>query len=116
MAINAGHAIVGTTSIYTFEDESVNPEPYSSILAGASDISIQRACGPLHVTDHLSSVLDALAHGWVARVGRFDKSYCLGFKGNHAVNLPSHLEAVVRFLLSTLQVLPQVPYVGAPSP
>lgn len=95
-AIDAGHAIVGTTSIYTLEDEIIPPEPYSSTLAGASDILIQTACGPQHLADHFLApfdsgyfglALDALAHGGVASVDRFDKSYCSGFKGNKSVVL-----------------------------
>lgn len=52
--IDAGKALVGTTSIFTLEDEIIAPEPQDSTLAGANNIAIQGldVCGPLHVADH----------------------------------------------------------------
>lgn len=109
--MDGGQALVGTTSLFTAEDEVIPPEPEDSTLTGASNILIQSpdACGPLHVIDHFLGsysiclsiestidvvvvapydsgyfglVLDALTHGGVASTSRLDKAYCLGFKGN----------------------------------
>ena len=106
--VGSSKAIVGTTSIFTAFDEIIPPEPYDSTLNGASNILIQDsdACGPTKVVDHflgaaetasafqsLSLILitapfdsgyfgialDALTHGGVANVNRFDHSYCTGF-------------------------------------
>ncbi|KZP33120.1 alpha/beta-hydrolase [Athelia psychrophila] len=84
----SSQAIVGTTSIFTNNDEVIPPEPYDSTLAGASNILIQDACGPLKIVDHFDApfdsgyfglALDAITHGGVANASRFDKSYCSGY-------------------------------------
>ncbi|THH13855.1 hypothetical protein EW146_g6420 [Bondarzewia mesenterica] len=88
--IDGGSALVGTTSIFTAEDEIIPPEPFDSTLTGAANILIQdpSVCGLLHVVDHLGApydsgyfglVLDALQHGGVASPTRFNKAYCSGF-------------------------------------
>lgn len=79
---------MGTTSIFTTEDEIIPPEPYDSTLAGATNILIQDACGPLKIVDHFLApfdsgyfglALDALTHGGVASTSRFNKAYCTGY-------------------------------------
>lgn len=58
--VGSSHAIVGTTSIFTFDDEIIPPEPYDSTLSGASNILIQSvdACGPLKLVDHFLGARD----------------------------------------------------------
>lgn len=62
---------MGTTSIFTLDDEIIPPEPRDSTLSGASNILIQSsdACGPLHVIDHfLGELLDCPEVAQIAKL------------------------------------------------
>ncbi|HEV8627549.1 MAG TPA: lipase [Acidimicrobiia bacterium] len=86
-ALNAGDETPGDvsyTSVYTLNDELV--QPYSTAdLAGGTNVTVQDVC-PGRVVEHIEMVfdaatyglvLDALAHPGPADKSRFDKGLCL---------------------------------------
>jgi len=125
---DGGKALVGTTSIFTSEDEIIPPEPLDSTLTGASNILIQSvdACSPTHINDHFLApfdsgyfglALDALTHGGVASTSRFDKAYCLGFPGNITVDASGAAAALKSVFLDVFNVLTvNSPYVSTKEP
>ncbi|KAK4706145.1 hypothetical protein P7C70_g46, partial [Phenoliferia sp. Uapishka_3] len=88
-----------TTSIYTYEDDIVQPElvQTTSYLPGAGNHAIQDldVCGPSAVSEHFTLIVSpqafglafaALEHGSPVDLSKFDKTYCTYTKGNRLFN------------------------------
>ncbi|KAM0748055.1 alpha/beta-hydrolase [Meredithblackwellia eburnea MCA 4105] len=96
-----GKALVPTTSIYTLTDDIIQPElpPLgpTSFLTGAGVHALQDVdvCGPTHVADHFSMVVDPAAFGLALTtlekggpvdLADFDRSYCTYLKDDVLLN------------------------------
>ncbi|WRT65296.1 uncharacterized protein IL334_002239 [Kwoniella shivajii] len=92
-----GAALVTTTSLYTLEDDIIQPEVINptSDIPGATVISVQQAC-PTYITDHFGMTVaapafylayDALTHGGQASLTRFTSSQCT-FLGDATIPNP----------------------------
>ncbi|WVQ94658.1 hypothetical protein IAU59_001738 [Kwoniella sp. CBS 9459] len=101
-----GSALVSTTSLYTLEDDIIQPEVVNptSDLPGATVISVQQAC-PLYITDHFGMTVaapafylayDALTHGGSASLSRFDSSMCTFLSDSTIPNPFVEIPGVIR--------------------
>jgi pimeloyl-ACP methyl ester carboxylesterase len=58
-------ALVDTTSVYTYYDDVIQPETPpdpTSVLPGATNQAVQDLCGPAHLADHFSMIVDGAAY------------------------------------------------------
>ncbi|KAL8281281.1 hypothetical protein RQP46_006315 [Phenoliferia psychrophenolica] len=86
---SGARALVPTTSIYTYEDDIVEPQiiDSTSILPGAGNHALQDldVCGPTAVSEHFTLIVSpqafglaftALEYGSPVDLSKFDKTYC----------------------------------------
>ncbi|KAF7983295.1 hypothetical protein HWV62_22959 [Athelia sp. TMB] len=111
-------ALVPTTSIYTKYDEIIQDEIIhpTSILPGADNYALQDldVCGPLHLCDHFTMVVDPAAYGiallalgagsGTTPISEFNSLYCSFFVDDELLNLT----AVPKLIESAFDAILQV--------